>query len=435
MPTLRALQEKITDACRAVLPALVLAAPMLAISANEARAHSEHSGPHPLLHSAVGNGDLAAVVHLLEVHGADVNAKDFHGDTPLHRAAIYENHTAIAAALIKAGAMVNAKGQYGHTPLHRAAIWGYASVVSALLAAGADVNARDDGGEMPLHIAARYEHSSVVSLLLAAGAEVNAKDYYGKTPQLPATDSPPRTVKEQADEQNNPGSRADGGDSVQDIREVLNEKLVREKAEQGNAAAQTILGLAYFFGKAKVKGVDIPQDYAEAAKWLRRAAEQGRAAAQYWLSLMYHEGKGVSQDFTEAVKWTRRAAEQGHAKAQFALGAAYYKGEGVPQNHAEGVKWYRRAAEQGFDHAQYWLGVLYHIGVPELGIPTNRRGGIFGGDYREAYILFSLAAANGYKDAADMRDLAAQELSPADLSAAQEEAARRHAETQRKQGK
>lgn len=76
-------------------------------------------------------------------------------------------------------------------------------------------------------------------------------------------------------------------------------------------------------------------------------AEQGLAAAQYSLGVAYDTGDGVRQNHSEAVKWYRKAAEQGHARAQNNLGACYGRGEGVPQNYAEAIKWYRMAASQG----------------------------------------------------------------------------------------
>ena len=52
----------------------------------------------------------------------------------------------------------------------------------------------------------------------------------------------------------------------------------------------------------------MPHDAAEAVKWFRKAAEQGNASAQSNLGVMYAEGRGVPQDDAEAVKWYRRGA-------------------------------------------------------------------------------------------------------------------------------
>jgi len=80
---------------------------------------------------------------------------------------------------------------------------------------------------------------------------------------------------------------------------------------------------------------------------LRDKAEQGAAAAQYTLAWMYDHGSGVPKDTGEAVKWYRRAADQGSAEARTNLGRCYAGGGGVPQDMAEAAKWYRKAADQG----------------------------------------------------------------------------------------
>ena len=92
-------------------------------------------------------------------------------------------------------------------------------------------------------------------------------------------------------------------------------------------------------------GQGVPQDYAEAVKWYRKAAEQGDATAQSNLGVMYEKGQGVPQDYAEAVKWWRKAAaEQGNAFAQSNLGTMYANGRGVPQNYVQAHVWFNLAA-------------------------------------------------------------------------------------------
>ena len=59
----------------------------------------------------------------------------------------------------------------------------------------------------------------------------------------------------------------------------------------------------------------MPQNYGEAAKWIRLSAEQGDAEAQFNLGRMYFEGLGVAQDWVLALMWTHLAAAQGHEAA------------------------------------------------------------------------------------------------------------------------
>ena len=66
-------------------------------------------------------------------------------------------------------------------------------------------------------------------------------------------------------------------------------------------------------------GQGVPPDYAEARKWYRLAADQGNADAQTILGLMYHFGQGVPQDYAEAEMVSPRR-RSGHASAQHSLG-------------------------------------------------------------------------------------------------------------------
>ena len=71
---------------------------------------------------------------------------------------------------------------------------------------------------------------------------------------------------------------------------------------------------------------------ADSADALREKAEKGDATAQSDLGAMYAAGDGVAKDEAEAVKWWRKAAEQGDALAQYNLGNMYADGRGVPKN-------------------------------------------------------------------------------------------------------
>ena len=133
---------------------------------------------------------------------------------------------------------------------------------------------------------------------------------------------------------------------------------LKEKAEGGDAEAQSMLGFEY----------ETKQDLKEAVKWYRKAAEQGDVDAQLALGDMYSDGRGVEKDFKGAAKWYRKAAEQGDVGSQSELGGMYSKGEGVEQDFKEAAKWYRKAAEQGYASAQWLLGIMYSKGE---GVPEN----------------------------------------------------------------
>jgi len=79
------------------------------------------------LHQAAGMGDTARVLALVAA-GADVNAADHDGCTPLGRA-VSRGATAAVLALLEAGSNVEATDRFGQTALHHVAFTGHTAAV------------------------------------------------------------------------------------------------------------------------------------------------------------------------------------------------------------------------------------------------------------------------------------------------------------------
>ena len=140
---------------------------------------------------------------LLAENPSLINQRDpGNGDTPLHKTARnnFSGNTAGVAttiALIDRGADVNAKNNEGHTPLHKACspLFGNNSftvmsteIAKILIEHGADLNARDKYDSTPLHYAAMMPFdTSFAELLINNGANINARNKKGKTPLGHAT--------------------------------------------------------------------------------------------------------------------------------------------------------------------------------------------------------------------------------------------------------
>jgi len=122
------------------------------------------------IHEAVGRGNIEAVKQHLAA-GADVNAKDENGWTPLHYAANI-GYKEIAELLIANGADVKMTLMSLMTPLHGAAGRGHTEIAELLIGKGADVNAKAWGNATPLDEAIkRKRHSEIADLLRKHGGK------------------------------------------------------------------------------------------------------------------------------------------------------------------------------------------------------------------------------------------------------------------------
>jgi cytohesin len=150
----------------------------------------DKNGETPLHIAAQCNNKFS--VEVLLAHKADVNVKDNDNETPLNLAAANDQYHSLSDAvtdlvngtaelLVTNNADVNVRDKKGWMPLHEVTAGGYANLVKLLLAHGADVNSKtDDMSLTPLHIAAEYNWTNVAEVLLASNADVNAKSEESK---------------------------------------------------------------------------------------------------------------------------------------------------------------------------------------------------------------------------------------------------------------
>ncbi|ALN74237.1 tetratricopeptide repeat protein [Aureimonas sp. AU20] len=163
-------------------------------------------------------------------------------------------------------------------------------------------------------------------------------------------------------------------------------RLAEPLANLGDPAAQTLLGEIY------ARGLGVPRDEKESARWYGIAAKSGVAEAQFRYALLLIEGRAVERDdatardlmkaaadagnplaafnygqmliqsaptggFGEALSYFRMAADKNVPDAQYALSQLHAYGKGVEKDDAQARHWLTEAARSGHDLAQIELGI------------------------------------------------------------------------------
>lgn len=165
----------------AALFSCVLAAPAFGQVAPGANEIATYTG----VFAAAARGD-AAEINRLAAGGADVNAREGYGRTPLH-IATFGRHRDAVAALAKARADLNAKERDRYDAVTIAAVADDVATLKLLLQLGASakqVTSRYDG--TALIAAAHLGHDEVVKLLIDAGAPLDHVNNLGWTALIEA---------------------------------------------------------------------------------------------------------------------------------------------------------------------------------------------------------------------------------------------------------
>jgi len=129
----------------------------------------------------IKNQSASYIRQFFEANVPNINDANDAGLTMLHLAAEYDDNVEVAKVLISMGANVNAKEQSGLSPLHLAVTYGNVKVAEILISNGANVNAKEDNGFTPLHIAAVAKNTAagrnieIAKILISNKADVNAR--------------------------------------------------------------------------------------------------------------------------------------------------------------------------------------------------------------------------------------------------------------------
>jgi TPR repeat protein len=209
-------------------------------------------------------------------------------------------------------------------------------------------------------------------------------------------------------------------------------QLYTEAADEGDGSAYN--KVAYFYEQ----GTGVAKDEAKALEWYKKGAdknvpvcihnlavfhEEGKGGlkkdakaafdlyykaalraftpSQIALAMRYREGKGVAQDTQAALAWFERAMQNGDLDAAVSYAAMVEAGEAGFVNYETSVKIYREAASKGHGPALVALGSVLE----------NGRGNVVKPDFRQAYLLYTLASKGGMKAGTDKLDSLRKRLS------------------------
>ncbi|KAK8183666.1 uncharacterized protein BKA78DRAFT_299687 [Phyllosticta capitalensis] len=127
----------------------------------------------------VASFELPELLEKLVLQGHDIEGSGSDGETPLIRSA-WLGHTKNITTLLRLGANIDATDRFGRTPIFKATSYKEAAAVKALIDGGANVNKRTDSSTILME-AAISGKIDIVRILIDAGADVNVQDEDGRT--------------------------------------------------------------------------------------------------------------------------------------------------------------------------------------------------------------------------------------------------------------
>ena len=263
------------------------------------------------LREAVAAGRAQEMERLIQ-KGADINAPDAQGQTPLILA-VENGQSSAVKVLLQSDADLTVTDASGNNPLLVAAHRGDFKSTYLLVQAGINVNSRDRNYNTPLHLALAKRNFKMTQTLVHLGAGVDVKNRSGQTAVQLAQKSNDKKIRK----------------IIQSAQEMEHVRIaVREKS------------------------------FSKAARLLQSLAGKGNAEAQYQLAGLYRSGQGVAKNYKIAAKWFKKSARQDHTAAQYNLGIMYENGWGVTASRSKAKQWFQKASVQGYQQAESKLEQL-----------------------------------------------------------------------------
>ena len=139
------------------------------------------------LHYAADADRADDTIGVLVLGGADANARNQQGHTPL-TTAVSGGHRHAAARLLEFGADIEARLPDGRSVLHHSILRKDAELCELLVEWGADLD-EDLGDHTPLTLAIATDCTAIAESLIQAGADVDQRSTSGNTPLLTAISS------------------------------------------------------------------------------------------------------------------------------------------------------------------------------------------------------------------------------------------------------
>ena len=137
------------------------------------------NGQTPLHAAAAGQKDCPELCEILLKHGAKTNAEDIGGNQPLNLAC-KQHHIETVKLMVSHGADTNVMNTIGYASLHTVANW--PELHEILVKHDAEGNTAEEDGIQPLHFACKRAYTETVKVMVSYGADTNTMNKHGQTP-------------------------------------------------------------------------------------------------------------------------------------------------------------------------------------------------------------------------------------------------------------